>query len=158
MHGSFRTAFIALGLIGLATAGHAVANGPGRYVSNLKPPADAQARKDAFRKFGEVSCTDCEGGIAFDSKPKAPYDQYSGNYAEWPRRAGSWPVGHVHRWKGKASTGTITVVKEEQVEGFKCRHLEYKLVRGTASAIRPSLICFGLANRDSSVENWHEVY
>lgn len=151
-------AIITLGLIALSTAGPASANGPVRYVGSLKPSADAQAQKDAFRKFGEVSCNDCEGGIAFDSKPKAEYDQYSGNYAEWPRRAGNWPIGHVHRWKGKASVGTITVVKEEQVDGFKCRRLEYKLVRGTASAVRPSLICFGLANRDSSVENWHEVY
>ena len=158
MHDCSRFTIIALGLLALSTADAASANGPDRYVGSLKPPAEAQAQKDAFRKFGEVSCNDCEGGIAFDSKPKAEYDQYSGNYAEWPRRAGNWPVGHVHRWKGKASVGTITVVKEELVDGFKCRRLEYKLVRGTASAVRPGLICFGLANRDSSVENWHEVY
>lgn len=151
-------ATIALAMSAIAFGSDAAANGAARYVSSLKTPAEVQAQKDAFRKFGEVSCTDCEGGIAFDSKPKAPYDQFSGNYAEWPRRAGSWPVGHVHRWKGKASTGTITVVAEEPVDGFKCRRLEYKLVRGAASATRPGLICFGLANRDSSVENWHEVY
>ena len=158
MYGSSLIATIGLGLLALSASSHASASDPVRYVSSLKPPAEAQAQKDAFRKFGEVSCNDCEGGIDFDSKPKAEYDQYSGNYAEWPRRAGNWPVGHVHRWKGKASVGTITVVTEEQVDGFKCRRLEYKLVRGGASAVRPSLICFGLANRDSSVENWHEVY
>jgi hypothetical protein len=150
-------AIVTLGVLALAT-GPAAASEPARYVGNLKPPADAQAQKDAFRKFGEVSCNDCEGGIDFDSRPKHDYDEYSGNYAEWPRRAGNWPVGHVHRWKGKASIGTITVVKEEQVEGLKCRRLEYRLVRGNASAVRPGLICFGLASRDSSVENWHEVY
>lgn len=148
----------ALGLLALSTFGQAAAAEPTRYVSSLKPPADAQAQKDAFRKFGEVPCNDCEGGIDFDSRPRAEYDQYCGNYAEWPRRAGNWPVGHVHRWKGKASIGTITVVKEEEVEGIKCRRLEYKLVRGSASAIRNSLICFELASRESSVENWHEVY
>lgn len=131
---------------------------PARFVGQIKPPAEADAQKAAFRKFGEVSCTDCEGGIDFDSRPKAPYDEFSGKYNEWAPRAGSWPVGHVHRWKGKASLGSITVVAEEQVEGFRCKRLEYKLVKGAASAVRPSLICFGLASSESSAENWHEVY
>lgn len=149
---------LVLGLLAATIIGNATANEPVRYVGKLKPPADAQARKDAFRKFGEVRCNDCEGGIDFDSRPKASFDQYSGTHAEWARRAGSWPVGHVHRWKGKETTGTITVLSEEQVDGFKCRRLEYKLVRGTASAIRPSLICFGLLSTASSVDNWHEVF
>lgn len=151
-------ATIALATLAASTSGTATANEPVRYVGKIKPPADAQAQKDAFRKFGEVRCNDCEGGIDFDSRPKAPFDRHSGNHAEWARRAGDWPIGHVHRWKGKESAGSITVVKEEQVDGFKCRRLEYKLVRGTASAVRPSLICFGLLSTASSVENWHEVY
>ena len=154
MQTAFRIAGAALVVL---TISPAAANAP-RYVGDIRPPADAEVRKAAFRKFGEVSCNDCEGGVDFDSRPKADFDQYSGNHAEWPRRAGNWPVGHVHRWKGKASTGTLTVVNEEQVEGLRCRRLEYKLTKGATSAIRPSLICFGLASSESSVENWHEVY
>lgn len=154
MHNILRIAATTLVLLTVSPA----AAGAARYVSDIHPPADVEAQKTAFRKFGEVRCNDCEGGIDFDSRPKADFDKFSGNYNEWPRRAGNWPVGHVHRWKGKEAIGTLTVVAEEQVEGLRCRRLEYKLVKGSASAARRSLICFGLASRESSVENWHEVY
>jgi len=132
---------------------------PKRFTDSIAKSADAEAKRLAYNKFGEVRCTDCEGGIDFDGKPKFEYDsKFSGLYNERAKRIGSWPVGHVHRWKGRASTGTITVAAEETVEGFRCRRAVYKLVRGTNSAERPSLICWGLANSSSSVENWHEIY
>lgn len=129
-----------------------------RYIDSLRTPPDVETQKTAYNKFGEVSCNDCEGGIDLDGRPKFAYDQYSGQYNERAARAGSWPVGHTHNWKGRASKGTLTVLREESVDGFRCRHLEYRLVRGDASATRPGLICFGLANSSSEVEKWHEIY
>ncbi len=130
----------------------------GGYIDAMRVPPEVEAQKANYNKFGEVSCNDCEGGIDFDGHPKFPYDQFSGQYNERAKRAGSWSVGHVHRWQGKAAKGTLTVTREEQVEGFRCRRLEYRLEKGAASATRPGLICFGLANRSSGVENWHEIY
>ncbi|GEM_PF-1709345 len=131
-----------------------------RYVGDMRPPADAQGQKDAFRKFGEVSCNDCEGGIDFDSRVKFPFDEFSGKYNEIPRRIGSWSIGHVHRWQGKNNNGTMTLLGEETLQGLRCRRVEYRLVRakGGASASRQSLVCWGMASSESSTENWHEVY
>ena len=128
------------------------------YIDTLRVPPEIEAQKASYNKFGEVSCNDCEGGIDFDGRPKFPYDQFSGQHNERAKRAGSWSVGHVHRWQGRAAKGMLTVTREEQVEGFRCRRLEYRLEKGSASATRPGLICFGLANRSSGVENWHEIY
>lgn len=128
------------------------------YIDDLRVPPEIEAQKVGYNKFGEVNCNDCEGGIDFDGRPKFPYDQFSGQYGERAKRAGSWPVGHVHRWQGRAAKGMLTVTREEQVEGFRCRRLEYRLEKGSASASRPGLICFGLANRSSEIENWHEIY
>ncbi|NIJ19172.1 hypothetical protein FHS95_000841 [Sphingomonas naasensis] len=129
-----------------------------RYTDDIAKPSDAEALRIAYNLFGEVRCNDCEGGIDFDGRPKYAYDQFSGQYEERARRAGSWQVGHVHRWQGKAAAGTLTVLTEETIDGFRCRRLKYQLVKGKASAARPSLICWGLANRSSSTENWHEIY
>ncbi|MGN7929013.1 hypothetical protein [Sphingopyxis sp. 22461] len=129
-----------------------------RYIDSLKTPPDIEAKKAEYNKFGEVSCNDCEGGVELAGRPTFPFDEFSGKYNERAKRAGSWPVGHTHRWQGKGSAGTLTVTSEERVEGFRCRRLEYRLERGGASANRPSLICFGLANSSSEVENWHEIY
>jgi hypothetical protein len=128
------------------------------YIDALRVPPEIEAQKARYNKFGEVSCNDCEGGIDFDGRPKFPYDQFSGQYGERAKRAGSWPVGHVHRWQGRAAKGTLTVAREEQVDGFRCRRLEYRLEKGSSSASRPGLICFGLTNRSSEVENWHEIF
>ncbi|RYD98079.1 MAG: hypothetical protein EOP61_15930 [Sphingomonadales bacterium] len=139
-------------------AAAAATSKPIRFIGDMRAPAEVEAQKAAYNQFGEASCNDCEGGIALDGTPKFSYDQFSGQYGERAKRAGSWPVGHVHRWQGKASAGTLTVKSEERVDGFRCRRLEYKLVRGSSSASRASLICWGMASSESSVENWHEVY
>lgn len=129
-----------------------------RYIGDIPAPDDLAAQKSAYDKFGEISCNDCEGGIDFDGRPRFESDQFSGQHGERARRAGNWPVGHVHRWQGKSAAGSLMVISEERIEGFRCRRLEYKLVKGAQSVVRPSLICWGLASGESSVENWHEVY
>lgn len=129
-----------------------------RYIDDLQTPPDVEAKKAEYNKFGEVSCNDCEGGIELDGRPTFPFDEFSGRYNERAKRAGSWPVGHTHRWQGKASKGTLTVTSEERVDGFQCRRLEYRLERLGTSVARPGLICLGLANSSSEVENWHEIY
>lgn len=139
-------------------AGTAASATKPRYIDSLKTPPEIEVKKAEYNKFGEVSCNACEGGIELDGRPTFAFDEFSGKYNERAKRAGSWPVGHVHRWQGKASTGTLTVISEEAVEGFRCRKLEYRVVRGGSSASRPSLICFGLANSSSEIEGWHEIY
>ena len=129
-----------------------------KYVSDLRTPPEVDAAKAEYNKFGEASCRACEGGIELDGRPTFPYDQYSGKYNERAARAGSWPIGHVHRWQGKEAAGTLTVKAEERIDGFRCRQLEYKLVKGQATATRPGLICFGLGNSSSEEEKWHEIY
>ncbi|MBB6425312.1 hypothetical protein [Sphingopyxis sp. JAI128] len=129
-----------------------------RYIDSLKTPPDVEAKKAEYNKFGEVSCNDCEGGIEFDGRPSFPFDEFSGRYNERAKRAGSWPIGHTHKWQGKASKGTLTLTSEERVDGFLCRRLEYRLERSGTSVSRPGLICFGLANSSSDVENWHEIF
>jgi len=129
-----------------------------KYVNDLRPSPEDEALKAEYNKFGEASCNACEGGIELDGQPTFPYDQYSGKYNERAARAGNWPVGHTHRWQGKESAGTLAVKAEERVEGFRCRRLEYRLVKGQSSVSRPGLICYGLANSSSEIENWHEIY
>lgn len=129
-----------------------------RYIDSLKTPPEVEAKKAEYNKFGEVNCDDCEGGIELDGRPTFPFDEFSGRYNERAKRAGSWPVGHTHRWQGRASKGSLTVTSEERVDGFQCRRLEYRLERSGASVSRPGLICLGLANSSSDVENWHEIY
>jgi len=129
-----------------------------RYIDSLKTPPDVEAKKAEYNKFGEVSCNDCEGGIELDGRPTFPFDEFSGRYNERAKRAGSWPIGHIHRWQGRASKGTLTLMSEERVDGFQCRRLKYRLERGGSCVSRPGLICLGLANSSSDVENWHEIY
>ncbi|HWT43237.1 MAG TPA: hypothetical protein VN152_11360 [Sphingopyxis sp.] len=129
-----------------------------RYIDSLTTPPDVEAKKAEYNKFGEVSCNDCEGGIELDGRPSFPFDEFSGRYNERAKRAGSWQIGHTHKWQGKASKGTLTLISEERLDGFLCRRLEYRLERNGTAVSRPGLICFGLANSSSEVESWHEIY
>lgn len=129
-----------------------------RYPSEIAKPAGFDAIEDTFDEFGKDDCMDCEGGYAYDSWPVFPRDEYAGKYNGDAQRMGGWPVGHVHRWKGNVSTGTLTVVDERTVEGFRCRTLLYRLTRGTATAERPGLLCWGRANQYAGSESWNKVY
>jgi hypothetical protein len=129
-----------------------------RYPSELPRPAGFEAVKAAFTDFGKVDCSSCEGGFGYDSWPSFPRDELSGKYNESGKRLGALPVGHVHRWKGAESSGTLTVLAEETVGGFRCKKLQYRLVKGDASADRPGLVCWGYASSFASSEDWNEVY
>jgi hypothetical protein len=71
-----------------------------RYAADLSAPPEAEAAKVAYNAFGEVRCSDCEGGIDFDGLPKFSSDQFSGQWAERAKRIGNWPLSHVRRWQG----------------------------------------------------------
>jgi hypothetical protein len=129
-----------------------------KYPHELPKPADFAATKAVYDDFGKVACMSCEGGYAYDGWAAFPRDEYSSKYNGEAQRIGSWPVGHVHRWKGNESTGTLTVVAGETVGGFRCRTLRYRLTKGSASVERPGLICWGRANSFAGSESWNEVY
>jgi hypothetical protein len=128
------------------------------YPSDLPDPAGFAAIKEAYMAFGKDDCPSCEGGFAYDGWPAFPRDEFSSKYNGDAQRIGAWPVGHVHRWKGNVSTGTLTVVSEETVEGFRCRRLTYRLTKGQSSAERPGLLCWGRANQFAGKESWNQVY
>jgi hypothetical protein len=129
-----------------------------KYPSRMPPPADFAAIKAAYDAFGKVRCHGCEGGYAYDGWASFPRDDYSSKYNGSAQRLGSLAVGHVHRWKGAESTGTLTIVAEDTVNGFRCRRLSYRLTKGGASAERPGLLCWGYANEYAGSESWNEVY
>jgi hypothetical protein len=87
-----------------------------------------------------------------------PRDEFSGKYDGDEQRMGSWPIGHVHRWKGNVSTGTLTVLAETEVQGFRCRTLRYRLEKSGASAERPGLLCWGRQNQFDGKDGWVKVY
>lgn len=129
-----------------------------KYPNDLPKPGDFSAVKAAYDGFGKVACTGCEGGFAYDGWAVFPRDEHSGKYNGDAQRIGSWPVGHVHRWTGNESNGTLTVVAEETVGGFRCRTLKYRLTKGSASAERPGLLCWGRASSFFGSESWVQVY
>lgn len=128
------------------------------YPSQLPEPADFEAVKKAYTDFGKVRCTSCEGGYAYDGWPVFPRDETPRPYNGSKHILGEFAIGHVHRWKGSESEGSLTIVSEEPVAGFRCRQLLYRLTKGTASAERPGLLCWGYANQFAASEGWNEVY
>jgi hypothetical protein len=131
---------------------------PVKYPNDLPRPAGFESVNAASTAFGKVACSSCEGGYTYDSWVSFARDELSGKYNEIGKRLGALDVGQVHRWKGVESAGTLTVLAEETVGGFRCRRLRYKLVKDRASAERPGLVCWGYGNRFSASEDWHEVY
>jgi hypothetical protein len=129
-----------------------------KYPSRISPPSRFATTKAAYDQFGKVRCSSCEGGYAFDGWPKFPRDELSGKYNEFGLRLGAMAPGQVHRWTGVEASGSVTVVREEAVEGLRCRHLRYTLSKSGASAERPGLVCWGYGNEYAASENWHEVY
>lgn len=129
-----------------------------KFPSRMSPPTGFEATQVAYDTFGKVRCPSCEGGYGYDGWPSYPRDELSGKYNETGKRLGAMAVGEVHRWKGAEASGTLTVVAEETVGGFRCRRLRYRLVKGTASAERPGLVCWGYANAYAASEGWNEVY
>jgi len=129
-----------------------------KYPSQLAKPENFAAIKQAYEDFGKVRCTSCEGGFAYDGWPVFPRDGTPRPYNGSRHPLGLAEIGHVHRWKGAEADGSITIVREETISGFRCRHLTYRLTRGNASAERPGLLCWGYANQFAGSEGWNEVY
>jgi hypothetical protein len=128
------------------------------YPSDLPKPAGFEAVKAAFDQFGKVRCPSCEGGYGYDSWPSFPRDPETGKSNGGPGALGRLPIGHVLQWQGAEAKGTLTIVAEKMVGGFRCRTLQYRLVKGNASAERPGLTCWGYSGPFAGSESWNEVY
>ncbi|MBP2161510.1 MULTISPECIES: hypothetical protein [Asticcacaulis] len=132
---------------------------PGVYPGTIAVSADIKAKKDAFDEFGKVRCSDCEGGYSYDSWTQIFFNgELAGEYNGWAKKLGNLKVGERLTWKGKASKGTLTVVSDSPVEGFRCKQLTYRLDKPNASAERPGLVCWGKLNEYSSNDSWVIVY
>ncbi len=128
------------------------------YPSRRPKPEGFDAVKQAYTDFGKVRCASCEGGYAYDGWPVFPRDETPRPYNGSRHILGEFAIDHVHRWKGAESEGSLTIVSEEPVGGFRCRQLLYRLTKGGASAERPGLLCWGYANQFAGSEGWNEVY
>ncbi len=129
-----------------------------KYPSRMTIADDWKAAKTAYDAFGKVRCTGCEGGYAYAGWIDWPRDEYSGKYNGAETRLSRLPIGHVHRWSSNGFVGTLTVDGEEQVNGFRCRKMTYRLEKGGQSAARPGLICWGKANEYAGSDSWVGVF
>lgn len=129
-----------------------------KYPSRMPIPSEWQAAKAAYEEFGKVKCFGCEGGYAYSGWPDWPRDEYSGKYGGAETRLSRLPIGHVHRWSSNGFAGSLTIVGEETVNGFRCRKMRYRLEKGSTSAERPSLICWGKANQYAGSDSWVGVF
>ncbi|UNU43719.1 hypothetical protein EAO27_14050 [Sphingopyxis sp. YF1] len=129
-----------------------------KYPSRMPIPEDWKTAKTAYDAFGKVRCTSCEGGYAQAGWPDWPRDEYSGKYGGAETRLSRLPVGHVHRWSASGFSGTLTIDGEEQVNGFRCRKMTYRLEKGGQSVSRPGLMCWGKANEYAGSDSWVGVF
>lgn len=145
----------------------APSTGPAPWPNNLNAPrlrrpgqlqfsAALEAEKEAFKRFGAVSCNDCEGGESYDTAAKMFLnlrDMWAFDSA-----LGALAPGQALTWRGRASTGRITVVGEAAVGPFSCKQLRWELTRGDRTATRPGLVCLGKSNPDADNDRWIEVF
>lgn len=129
-----------------------------KYPSRMAIPAEWKTAKDAYDAFGKVKCFGCEGGYAYAGWPSWPRDEFDGQYNGSETRLSRLPIGHVHRWSSNGFAGTLKVDGEEQVNGFRCRKMTYRLERDAKSAERPSLMCWGKANEYAGKDSWVGVF
>ena len=122
----------------------------------LKFDAAAEAQKDAFRTFGEVSCRDCEGGVSFDTAAKKFLDLR--DMWAFDSALGGLEVGQSLNWRGRGSVGKITAVSADPVGPFACKQLRWELTRGKETRTRDGLVCRGKSNPDADNERWLEVF
>lgn len=128
-----------------------------KTLADIARPADAPERKKAFETFSRVHCNDCEGGYAYDAWAKH-HVKVGYEYNAFENRIGGLALGEAVTWQGAASRGSITVVGEDPVDGFRCKQLTWALVKGAERAERPGLYCFGYAGPSSGAETWVEIY
>jgi len=129
-----------------------------KYPSRMTIPAEWKTAKTAYDEFGKVKCFGCEGGFAYSGWPDFPRDEFSGKYGGAEKRLSNFAIGHVHRWSSNGFAGTLTINGEEQVNGFRCRKMTYRIEKGGKSAERPSLICWGKANEYAGSDSWVGVF
>jgi hypothetical protein len=128
-----------------------------RYPSDLDFSPELEADKKAFVEFSKVKCGDCEGGYSFDAWAQQMI-RLDGSYKAWEKKLGGLALNETIAWKGSQSTGAITVVSEEPVNGWPCKQLKWALKKGQASAERPGLICFGKASAYDGSDSWTIVF
>lgn len=129
-----------------------------QYPSRMEIPREWRTAKDAYTEFGKVRCTGCEGGFAYSGWPSWPRDQHSGKHGGDERRLADLAIGHVHRWTANGFAGSLRVDSEEEVNGFRCRKMTYRLEKDGKSAERPGLICWGKSNQFAASESWVGVF
>ncbi|MNQ23398.1 hypothetical protein D3C85_365610 [compost metagenome] len=122
----------------------------------LEFSAADEARKAAFDAFGRVQCTACEGGRSYDSWAQQRFNLRG--QGAWERKLGELGRVEAITWQGVEAHGRITVVGETPVGGFRCKQLKWELFKGTATAQRDGLVCFGLSSDYSASESWVEVF
>lgn len=141
--------------------------GPAPWPNNLDRPrlsrpgqlafdAALEAEKTAFKRFGTVSCSDCEGGESYDTAAKMFLnlrDMWAFDSA-----LGALNLNQSLTWRGRASAGKITVVGETPVGPFPCKQLRWELTRGDQKATRPGLVCLGKSNPDADNDRWMEIF
>ncbi|CAN7294455.1 hypothetical protein LJR164_001500 [Phenylobacterium sp. LjRoot164] len=160
--------FILAAMVALAAASTAqAAVGAGPQPINLGDPKlkrpgqlkfdpALEAQKDAFKKFGEVSCNDCEGGVSFDTAAKKFLDLR--DMWAFDSALGGLEVGQALNWRGRAGVGKITAVSADAVGPFACKQLRWELTRGKETRARDGLVCRGKSNPDADNERWIEVF
>ncbi|WP_068878703.1 MULTISPECIES: hypothetical protein [unclassified Phenylobacterium] len=128
-----------------------------RYPSNLTFSPELEDQKKAFVEFSKVSCNDCEGGYSYDAWVRH-FVRLDGSYGAWEKKVGALALGESITWKGSASTGSITVVSEEPVNGWPCKQLKWELKKAQSQAERPGLFCYGKASSYAGSDSWTEVF
>jgi len=150
-----------------ALAASVASTGPSPWPNNLGDPklrrpgqlkfdAALEDQKTAFKKFGEVSCNDCEGGVSFDTAA----NKFLNLRDMWAfdSALGALEVGQSLEWRARASVGRITVVSAEAVGSFPCKQLRWELTRGKETRTRDGLVCRGKSNPDADNDRWLEVF
>ncbi|PTQ12146.1 hypothetical protein CLG96_06195 [Sphingomonas oleivorans] len=130
-----------------------------QYPSRMPVADTIKAQIAAFDAFGKVRCASCEGGHAYESWARQAYvSELRGEYNGWAKKLGNLAVGATLPWTSGSAAGVITVRSEGAVNGFRCKQLHYRLTRGSASAERPGLVCWGRLNEYAGSDSWVEVY
>ncbi|MBY8825295.1 hypothetical protein [Sphingomonas colocasiae] len=135
-----------------------MAENDARYPSRMTIAEEWKTAKAAYDAFGKVRCTGCEGGYTQAGWIDWPRDEYSGKYNGAETRLSRLPIGHVQRWNSNGFAGTLTIDGEEQVNGFRCRKMTYRIEKDGQSAARPGLICWGKANEYAGSDSWVGVF
>ena len=122
-------------------------------------PAEIKAQKTAFDEFGKVACSSCEGGVSYDSWARQFYlSELRGDENGWEKKLAALQPGEQISWQGSESFGTIVLRGEQQRDGFDCKLFDWRLEKGSATAQREGLLCWGKSSEYSGSNSWVEVY